>query len=72
MIPGKAIIESLEKSVDLVFICFGPREDYGCFAKVEGRVVCRFILFQLMIFSDVSWELLSEEVPLQTLVQIGI
>jgi hypothetical protein len=72
MIPGKAIVESLEESADLVFICFGPREDYDCFTKVEGRAGCRFILCQLMIFSDVSWELLSEEVLLQTLVHMGI
>jgi hypothetical protein len=64
MIPGKAIVKCLEESANLVFVCFGPREDYDCFTKVEGQAGSRFILYQLMIFTDVSWELLSEEVPL--------
>ena len=72
MIVGKTIIESLKESVDLVLICIGPKKDYDGFAKVEGRMSCRFIFYQLIIFSNISWKLLHKEVPLQTLVHMGI
>jgi hypothetical protein len=68
----ETVVESLEESADLVFICFCPRKDYDCFAKVEGRAGCRFLICQLVIFGDVSRELLSKEIPLQMLVHMGV
>ena len=37
---GKAIVDGLEESADLVLICFSPGKDYDRFAKVEGRAGC--------------------------------
>jgi hypothetical protein len=72
MLPRKAIVEGPKESANLIFVSFGPRKNYDCFSKVEWRTDCRFIICQLIIFGDVLWELLSEEVPLQTLVHVGI
>jgi hypothetical protein len=72
VLTRETVVESLKKSIDLVFICFSPRKDYDCFTEVEGRVGCRFLIYQLVIFGDVSRELLSKEIPLQTLVHMGV
>jgi len=71
-ILGKTIVESPKESADLVLICIGPRKDYDGFAKVEGRTSCRFIFNQLVLFSNILWKLLRKEVPLQTLMHMGI
>jgi len=72
MLTREATAESLEESADLVFICFSPRKDYDCFTVVEGGAGCQFIVYQFVIFSDVLWELLSKEIPLQMLVHMGV
>jgi hypothetical protein len=72
MIPGKATVESLKESADLILIRISPRKDYDGFTKVEGRTSCRFIFYQLIILSNVPWKLLCEEITLQTLIHMGI
>jgi len=45
MLPGETIVKGLEKSVDLIFICFSTWKDYDCLTEVEGRAGCRFIFY---------------------------
>ena len=72
MLTREAVAKGLKEFADLIFISFSPREHYDCFIEVKGRTGCRFIICELIIFGDVPWELLSEEIPLQTLVHISI
>jgi hypothetical protein len=72
MITRKTIIEVLEESADLVFIGLCSREDNYVFTKIERRACCRFLISKDVIFGDFSWELLGEEIPLQTFVHMGI
>jgi hypothetical protein len=72
MLTRKVIVKGLKESADLVFVGFSPREYNDSFAKVKGRMGCQFIICKLVIFSNVPWKLLGEEVPLQTLVHTGV
>jgi hypothetical protein len=69
---GETIVKGLEKSADLVFVGLCPREYYYGLAKIEGRSCCRFFVLRFIIFSNISWKLLSEEIPLQAFVHVGI
>jgi len=72
MLVGEAIVESLEESADLVLIGFTPREYYDCLTKIERRACCRFLVCKLLVFGDVPWKMLSEEIPLQTLEHMSV
>ena len=72
MLTRKAIVKGLKQFADLIFIGFSPGEYYDCFAKVEGRTGCRFIICEFIIIGKVVWKLLSKEVLLQALVHMGI
>ena len=69
---GETIVEGLEEPADLVFIGFYPKHYYYCLAKIVGRVRCQFFILNLIIFGNIPWKLLSEEVPPQTFVHMGI
>jgi len=64
MLTGKAIVESLEKSADLVLIGFSPREYYDCLVEIEGQACCQFFICKLVVFGNIPWKLLSEEISL--------
>jgi hypothetical protein len=63
-ITREAMVESLKKPADLIFIGLCSGEDNYGFAKVERRVCCRFIVSKDVIFRDLSWEFLGKEIPL--------
>jgi hypothetical protein len=72
MIMGKTIVKGLEKSTDLVFVGLCPREYYYSLTKIKGLACCRFFILKFIVFGDISWELLSKEIPLQVFVHVGI
>jgi len=72
MITGETIVKALEESADLVFVGLCPMEYYYGLTKIEGWVCCRFFIPKFIIFGDISWELLSKEIPLQAFVHVGI
>jgi len=72
MLTGKTVVKGLEKSADMIFVGLCPREYYYSLTKIEGQTCCRFFILKFIIFSNISWELLSEEIPLQEFVHVGI
>jgi hypothetical protein len=63
-IMGETMVEILEKPADLIFISLYFREDNYSFAEVERRACCRFLISKNIIFGDLSWKFLGEEIPL--------
>jgi len=72
MLTGETIVKSLEEPADLVLVGLCTREYYYCLAKIKGRVCCRFFILKFLIFDNVSWELLSKEIPLQTFMHMSV
>ena len=72
MLTGETIVKSLEESTDLVLVGLYPREYYYCLAKIEGRACCQFFVLKFIIFGNVSWELLSKEIPLQNFLHMSV
>jgi len=72
MLMGEAIVESLKESVNLVLIGFSPRKYYDCLAKFMVWACCRFIVPKLIVFGNISRELLSKEIKLQVFVHVGV
>jgi hypothetical protein len=63
-ITRETMVKILEKPADLISISLCSKEDDYSFAKVERRACCRFLISKNIIFSDLSWEFLGEEIPL--------
>jgi hypothetical protein len=63
-ITRETMVEILKKPTDLIFISLCSREDNYGFAEVERRACCRFLVSKNIIFGNLSWELLGEEIPL--------
>jgi hypothetical protein len=63
-ITRETMVEILKKPTDLIFISLCSREDNYSFAEVERRACCRFLVSKNIIFGNLSWEFLGEEIPL--------